>query len=62
MATREELLHHLWTQIINAHFRDEALDNIVDNCRRNPEGAFGDTGPAIERLLAAGASRRETCV
>lgn len=59
MATREKLLEHLWKEVINAVLRDEALDNIVKNCRRDPDGPFGDTGAAIERLLAAGASRRD---
>ena len=59
MATREELLEHLWKEVINAVLRDDALDNIVKHCKRNPDGPFGDTGAAIERLLAAGASRRD---
>ena len=59
MATREELLTHLWNEVINAVTRDEALDNIVKHCKRNQDGPFGDTGAAIERLLAAGASRRD---
>jgi hypothetical protein len=57
MATREELLEHLWKEVINAVMREDALDNIVRHCRRNPDGPFGDTGAAIERLLAKGASR-----
>lgn len=59
MATREELLEHLWKEVINVVLRDDALDNIVKNCKRDPDGPFGDTGAAIERLLAAGASRRD---
>jgi len=59
MATRQELLRHLWKDVINAHLRDAALDNIVRNCRRDPNGPFADTGPAIERLLAAGVSSRD---
>jgi hypothetical protein len=59
MATREELLDHLWKEVINVHLRDQALDNVINHCRRNPEGAFGDTGPAIERMLAAGVLRRD---
>ncbi len=59
MATREELLDHLWKEVINVHLRDQALDNIIKNCKRNPDGPFGDTGAAIERLLAAGVSRRD---
>jgi hypothetical protein len=59
MATREELLDHLWKEIINPHLRDAVLDNIIQNCKRNPDGPFGDTGPAIERMLRAGASSRD---
>ena len=59
MATREELLEHLWKQVINGVMRDDGLDNIVKHCKRNPDGPFGDTGAAIERLLAAGASRHD---
>jgi len=59
MATREELLEHLWKQVINPIMRDGALDNIVKHCKRDSDGPFGDTGAAIERLLAAGASRHD---
>jgi hypothetical protein len=59
MATRQELLRHLWMDVINAHLRDAALDNIVRNCRRDPNGPFADTGQAIERLLAAGVPSRD---
>jgi len=59
MATRQELLDYLWKEVINAHLRDDALDNVVRNCKRNPDAPFADTGAAIERLLAAGASRRD---
>lgn len=59
MATREEFLQHLWTAIINPVFRDATLDNIINSCRRDPDGAFADAGPAIERMLAAGISRRD---
>jgi hypothetical protein len=62
MTARQEILNHLWKEVINVKLRDQALDNIVKNCRRNPDGPFGDTGPAIERLLAAGASRRDLCL
>src|SRR5262245_16610640 len=62
MARREELLTYLWKQIINPNLRDASLDNIVSHCRRNPTRPFGDTGPAIERILAAGASRRDLCL
>ena len=62
MTAREELLAHLWREVININLRDASLDNIVAHCRRDPTGPFGDTGPAIERILAAGASRRDLCL
>jgi hypothetical protein len=62
MSTREELLNHLWKEVINTNLRDASLDNIIAHCKRNPAGPFGDTGPAIERMLAAGVSRRDLCL
>jgi hypothetical protein len=59
MASRNELLAHLWTDVINGHLRDNALDNTIANCARNPGGPFSDTGPAIKRILDAGASPRD---
>jgi hypothetical protein len=56
MGTREELLRHLWNEVINVNLRSESLDNAIRSCRRDPNGPFGDAGPAIERLLNAGAS------
>jgi hypothetical protein len=61
MATREEFLDHLWRNVIDALSRDQGLDNIVANCNRFPDDAFSDTGPAIERMLAAGVSRQDLC-
>src|SRR5262245_28817605 len=62
MVTREEFLQHLWTVVINPVSRDAALDNIVANCKRNPAAPFGNTGAAIERMLAAGIARRDLSV
>ena len=61
MTAREEPLTHLWKEVINIHDRDASLDNVIA-CRRNPTGPVGDTGRAIERILAAGASRRDLCL
>src|SRR5215468_1290121 len=59
MATREELLAHLWSHIINLELREMSLDTIIAECRRHPGRPFSDTGPAIERILAAGVSRSD---
>lgn len=62
MTAREELLIHLWKEVIDTNLRDAVLDNIIANCKLNPTGPFGDTGPAIERILSAGASRSDLCL
>ena len=59
MATRKELLAHLWSHIINLELREMSLDTIIAECRRHPGRPFSDTGPAIERILAAGVSRSD---
>ena len=59
MTTRQEFLEHLWKEVINLYLRDAELDGIVSNDKRHPERPFGDTGAAIERMLAAGVSRRD---
>ncbi len=62
MATREELVEHLWQEIINPLARPSTLDNIVANCKRNPGSTFSAIGPAIERALAAGVSPEDLCL
>jgi hypothetical protein len=62
MATREAFLDHLWREVIDALSRDRGLDNIIANCKRFPDDAFSGTGPAIERMLAAGVSRQDLCL
>jgi hypothetical protein len=62
MPSRDDLLRYLWTDIIDVHGREEGLDNLIANCARSPSSAFSDAGPAVERLLAAGASRRDLCI
>ena len=59
MTTRQEFLEHLWKEVINLYLRDAELDGIVSNDKRYPERPFGDTGAAIERMLAVGVSRRD---
>lgn len=62
MATREELVEHLWQAVINP-LRDPGwMDNVIANCRRAPDDSFAAAGPAIERVLAAGVSPRDLCL
>ncbi len=59
MATRQELLVLLWTEVINPHLRTEALPARIARCRARPNDPFADSGPALERLIAAGADPRD---
>jgi len=71
MTTKEELLRRLWSHINSyvtpyymgrALVREDELDRIVEEDRKRPGEPFADTGPAIERILAAGAARRDLCL
>ena len=62
MATREELVEHLWQTVINPLRDPRWMDNVIANCRRAPDGGFGAAGPAIERALAAGVSPDDLCL
>ena len=62
MASREDLVEHLWQQIINPLANPSTLDNIIANCKRDPDGSFSAVGPAIERALAAGVSPEDLCL
>lgn len=61
MPTREEFVEHLWQELINPLLEPSGLDNLIRNCRRDPEGAFADAGPIVERMLAAGVPREDIC-
>jgi len=61
VATREELVEHLWQTVINP-LRDPGwMDNVIANCRRAPDSGFAATGAAIERALAAGVAPEDLC-
>jgi hypothetical protein len=62
MTTRDQLLEHLWQELINPLEDPSTLENIIANCRRQPEGPFAELGAAIERALAAGVSARDLCL
>jgi hypothetical protein len=62
MASREDLVEHLWQEIINPLADPSTLDNIIANCKRDPDGSFSGVGPAIERALAAGVSPEDLCL
>ncbi len=62
MPTREDLIEHLWREIINPPDDPSTLDNIVANCRRQPDATFAGVGPAIGRALAAGVAAEDLCL
>src|SRR5215475_7682218 len=71
MTTRKELLQRLWDCInrhVIAHYigrilvREDELDGIVQRAKQRPDEPFADAGAAIERILAAGAARRDLCL
>ena len=62
MATQAKFFDHLWRDVINRQLDPGGLHRIVDSSKRRPDDPFADTGPAIERLLALGASERDICL
>lgn len=61
MPSRDALLEHLWQTVINPNADAEGLQRIVAHCAAHPDTPFAQTGPAIERALAAGVSPRDLC-
>jgi hypothetical protein len=61
MPSREDLIDHLWRELINPLAEPDSLQRIIEHCRRFPNTAFAQTGAAIERALAAGVSAQDLC-
>ena len=59
MASRKELLRSLWEEIINPYMQEHWIDNAIRGSEKNPNAPFADTAAVLQRLLAAGASRRD---
>ena len=59
MATREEFLKQVWNEVVNAPMSGHWIDNIIAASKSNPNEPFADVGPALERLIACGADRRD---
>lgn len=62
MSDRHALLKHLWTNVINANLRSEALSETIARARSRPDDPFADSGPALERLVALGADPKDICL
>jgi hypothetical protein len=62
MSTREEFLRVVWDEVINSPMSGAWIDNTIAASKRDARAPFADIGPALERLLAAGANRRDLCL
>src|SRR5262249_31985045 len=58
MATQDEFLDLVWEQI-NSAMQEHWIENLIRESESNPNAPFADIGPALKRLLASGASRRD---
>ena len=59
MATREKFLARIWDNVINSSMAGHWIDNVIAAAEKDPHSPFADLGPALQRLLAAGADRRD---
>lgn len=59
MATREEFVTQIWDNIINSSMAGHWIDNVIAAAEKDPDSPFADLGPALQRLLAVGADRRD---
>ena len=59
MATCDEFLRAIWTEVINGPMSGSWIDNYVAHSQHDPEAPFADGGAALSRLLSAGADRRD---
>lgn len=57
--SREEFLDLLWSEVINSPMQEVWIDTAINTSQKQPNGPFGDVGPALDRLLSLGASRRD---
>lgn len=62
MATRAAFLEQVWRQVINTWMSERWIEAAVARFKHKPEAPFADLGPALERLLAAGAAPQDLCL
>jgi len=58
MSKHDELLKTLW-EGINLFMSERWIDHEIRHTERYPDAPFADTGAALKRLIALGASRRD---
>lgn len=59
VASRQEFLRAVWNEIINVPLSEIWIDNAQKAAVKDPNAPFADVGPALDRLLQNGASRRD---
>jgi len=59
MAKREQFLKEMWDGVINPAMQEHWIENNIRASEKQPDAPFADLGPALKRLLAAGANRRD---
>ena len=62
MGDRANLLEHLWRQVINTNLDPDTIQAEIQRSKNRPNDPFADTGPAFERLLAAGVDPKDICL
>ena len=62
MRTRDALLEHLWRNVINTNLDASDFEEAISFSTLRPNDPFADTGAAIKRLLALGASPDDICL
>jgi hypothetical protein len=59
MASRDEFLKYMWNEVINPIMQEHWIEYAIRDSEKHPDSPFADVGPALKRLLAEGASRRD---
>jgi hypothetical protein len=62
MPSRETFLRLVWDEIINVPLTSAWIENTIAAAMKDANAPFADAGPALERLLAKGADRRDLCL
>src|SRR5438067_2218330 len=59
MASRDQFLLQVWSEIINKPLSETWIDHALRKAANEPNAPFADLGPVIDRLMKQGSSRRD---
>lgn len=62
MASREDFLRELWTDVIDKPLSGHWIDLAMRSAKARADAPFADVGMALERLLKLGATREDLSV